>query len=35
MHASYRYHDSYQETILVHDDMTFNALYLAAFNTIA
>ena len=28
MHASYRYHDGYQETVLVHDDMTFNALYL-------
>jgi hypothetical protein len=28
MYASYCYHDSYQETVLIHDDMTLNALHL-------
>ena len=28
MHASYCYHDSYQETVLVNDDMAFDAFHL-------
>ena len=30
MHASYCYHNSYQEAVLVHDDMTLNAFAVNA-----
>ena len=28
MHASYYYHNSYQKTVLVNDDMAFDTLHL-------